>query len=127
MKLPVLALALLTAIPAFAQDRTPSQRQVLLELANVIGQSHSIRQVCNGPDDGFWYERMSNLLKTEDADFEFSERLRAAFNAGFLDSRQRYFACNRITRDAEARLGERGQDLARRLAAPPAAAPIPKP
>lgn len=123
MKLPlILSLSLLIALPALAQDRTPAQRQVLMELAGVIGQSHSIRQVCNGPEDGFWYERMLGLLKTEDADHEFSERLRAAFNAGFLDSRQRYFACNRITREAEARLGQRGQELARRLAGPAPAA-----
>ena len=127
MKRPfVVAVSLTLALPAVAQERDPVQRQILLELSGVIGQSHAVRQVCYGPDDAFWRDRMLSMLDAEDADFEFSQRLRGAFNAGFLDAKQRYPACNRLAQEAERGLSSQGQALARRLASPaPAAAPKP--
>jgi len=59
---------------------------------------------------------MMSLLETEDADFVFSERLRAAFNTGFMARRQQHPSCTAETRAAEADVSAQGQALARRLA-----------
>jgi uncharacterized protein (TIGR02301 family) len=107
---------LLLALLLAPQDRPPSDRQLLLELAHTIGEAHAIRQVCEGPQDQFWRGRMLSMLEAEDADFAFSERLRAAFNNGFLERQYAHPACNRLTREAESEVAARGQALARRLA-----------
>lgn len=111
-----LVLAALLTTPALAQDRTPADRQLLLELAHTIGEAHAIRQVCEGPQDQFWRTRMMSLLEAEEADFLLSERLRGAFNSGYLERQYAHPACNRLAREAEAEVGAKGQALARRLA-----------
>ena len=82
----------------------------------MIGEAHALRQVCNGADDQFWRSRMLSMLEAEDADFAFSERLRGAFNTGFVSRRTEHLSCTAATREAEAAVSRRGQDLARRLA-----------
>jgi len=109
-------LSLAAAAPGAAQARDPAQRQVLVELSRVIGEAHALRQICNGPDDQFWRSRMMSMLATEDADFAFAERMRNAFNTGFASRKAEHLSCNASTRDAEAAVSAKGQDLSRRLA-----------
>ena len=109
-------LSLAAAAPAAAQARDPAQRQILVDLSRVIGEAHALRQICNGPDDQFWRSRMMSMLATEDADFAFAERMRNAFNTGFASRKAEHLSCNASTRDAEAAVSAKGQDLARRLA-----------
>ena len=119
----VLAAAFLLSLAAtsavVAQDRDPARRQVIVELSRVIGEAHALRQICKGPDDQFWRSRMMSMLEAEDADFAFSERLRNAFNTGFVSRKTEHLSCTPGTREAEAAVSARGQDLARRLAAEP--------
>lgn len=111
-----LFLCIVVASPAIAQDRAPADRQLLLDLAHTIGEAHAIRQVCEGPQDQFWRGRMLSLLENESPDYAFSERLRAAFNAGYVARQQAHPVCNRQTREAEGGVAAKGQALARRLA-----------
>jgi uncharacterized protein (TIGR02301 family) len=111
-----IAVCLLIAGPALAQERSPADRQLLLELARTIGEAHAIRQVCEGPQDQFWRTRMLSLLEAEAPGFDLAERLRSAFNTGFLERQYAHPACNRLAREAEAEVSARGQALARRLA-----------
>ena len=113
----LLSLAATTA--AVAQERDPARRQVIVELSRVIGEAHALRQICKGRDDQFWRSRMMSMLEAEDADFAFSERLRNAFNTGFVSRKTQHLSCTAGTREAEAAVSARGQDLARRLAAEP--------
>jgi uncharacterized protein (TIGR02301 family) len=110
----VLALALTT--PAFAQDRTPTQRQTLVQLAYVLGQSHALRQACMGPDDQYWRERMTRLVQTESPDSAFDVRLRDSFNSGFSSSQAQFPSCGSDSRTEEARTASRGRALAASLA-----------
>ena len=114
-----LLLIAMIATPALAQERGPAERQILVDLSYVIGEAHALRQTCSGEGDQFWRNRMLTMLEAEDADRSFSERLRAAFNGGFIARRQMHPVCVRETRAAEDQVSAKGQDLARRLAAPP--------
>lgn len=112
-------LCLLLAAPAIAQTpaaRGPAERQVLVDLAQTLGEAHALRQLCNGPADQFWRDRMVQMLQTEAGDIVFEERLRRTFNAGYEGLRARFPACTAASRRAEEEVGARGRALASRLA-----------
>jgi len=110
------AAAIALASPAFAQDRTPTQRQTLVQLAYVLGQSHALRQACMGPDDQYWRERMARLVQTESPDSAFDVRLRDSFNSGFSSGQAQFPSCSSESRAEEAREAGRGRALASSLA-----------
>ena len=69
MRRAVLAILLAAcATPALAQERTPAERQVLVDLAYVLGESHALRQTCEGAGDMLWRSRMEEMLRVEAAD-----------------------------------------------------------
>lgn len=114
--LPVLAVLVLAA-PALAQERPPPERQSLVDLAYAIGESHALRQVCNGDGDQFWRDRMAELINTEQADEAFEARLKQSFNSGFAARRAQYPACDSDSRKAELAVARKGEGIAKRLAA----------
>ncbi len=109
----VLSLAFVAA--ASAQDRAPTARQALADLAGVLGQSHAIRQACSGRKDFSWRERMERLLSVEAADQGLRNRLVKAFNDGYAAGQAEYPTCTPASRQAAARLAGRGEALARDL------------
>ena len=64
-----------------ATPRPPEQRQILVELAYVLGESHALRRLCVGSTDGQWYSRMTRLIALEGDDPVFRQRLIDRFNA----------------------------------------------
>jgi uncharacterized protein (TIGR02301 family) len=117
----LLTFALLLAAPAFAtsalaQVRAPPERQALTDLAYALGESHALRQLCNGPNDQYWRDRMVRLTQVEDADSGFDAALRERFNTGYAAGQATAVACGPASRRAEAAAASRGQALARRLA-----------
>lgn len=121
----VLVLALAIAAPAFGQQREPVQRQVLVDLSYVLGEAHALRQLCAGPSDQFWRNRMLKLVETEGAEHGFAERLRQTFNTGYVARQAQYTQCSAQSREAETRVAAHGQDLARKLIVSPASAAQP--
>jgi uncharacterized protein (TIGR02301 family) len=111
----LLCAALALATPTFAQDRAPAQRQAVIDLAYVLGESHALRQLCEGPNDQYWRERMRQLVRTEVPDQDFERRLNTAFNTGFIAGQSIYPGCGRASRREEARLAQRGRTLAASL------------
>jgi uncharacterized protein (TIGR02301 family) len=111
----VLAIAAL-ALPAAAQDRSPSGRQDLADLAYVLGEAHALRQACQGPDDQYWRQRMVRLVQTEQPDAGFERHLREEFNTGFAIRQSQFPACTPASRRAESVAMVRGRALAERLA-----------
>jgi len=111
-RLLVLVLALSTGTAALAQDRTPAQRQTLNELAHVLGQSHALRQACEGPSDQYWRIRMSQLLQAETPDETFERRLREAFNTGYAAAQAQFQACDAGSRAEAVQVAHRGAALA---------------
>jgi uncharacterized protein (TIGR02301 family) len=122
---PLLVLALAVATPALGQQREPVQRQTLVDLAYVLGEAHSLRQLCAGPADQFWRNRMLKMIETENADRAFEQRLRETFNTGYVARQAQFTQCSPQSRDAETRVAAHGQDLARRLIVVPPPPPLP--
>lgn len=110
-----LAVLGLLASPALAQERTPPERQTLLDLAYTLGESHALRQVCSGEGDQFWRDRMVRLTETEAADAALDGRLKQAFNSGFATRQTEFPSCGPASRKAETAVTAKGQNLAAQL------------
>lgn len=114
---------------AWAQERAADERQTLLDLAYVLGESHALRQACEGVDDQYWRSRMVRLTEVEQADQAFDAQMRERFNTGFASRRSEYPLCDDASRKAEHAIARKGQALAEKLsrsmrpAVPPARAP----
>ena len=118
---PLLAFAVLSAPlagagSALAQDRGPAERQTLLDLAFTLGESHALRQLCQGGDDQYWRSRMVRLTEVEKADQTFDAQLRERFNTGFAARRGGFPGCEDASRQAEQAVARKGQALAVKLA-----------
>jgi uncharacterized protein (TIGR02301 family) len=100
---------------ALAQDRGPVERQTLLDLAFTLGESHALRQVCEGGDDQYWRSRMVRLTEVEKADQAFDAQLRERFNTGFAARQGEFPGCEDASRQAEQTVARKGQALAAKL------------
>ena len=113
-----LMLSLLAAAgTAHAQERTPPQRQTIIDLAYALGESHALRQACEGAYDQFWRDRMMNMTDAEAPDATLDRRMKEAFNSGFASRRAEFPACSRESRLAEVAAARRGEALAQRMGA----------
>jgi uncharacterized protein (TIGR02301 family) len=116
----LLALAVLSgpmagAGSALAQDRGPAERQTLLDLAFTLGESHALRQVCEGGGDQYWRSRMVRLTEVEKADQAFDAQLRDKFNVGFAARQGEFVSCDDASRQAEQAVARKGQALSAKL------------
>lgn len=109
-----LILACLTT-SALAQDREPVERQRLLDLAYALGESHALRQTCEGEADQFWRARMVRLTEVEQADQGFDAQMRERFNTGFAARQGEFPLCDVASRKAEQQAARKGQALALKL------------
>ena len=123
-RLPLNALLVLSALAgglvvggaALAQDRGPVERQALLDLAFTLGESHALRQVCEGAGDQYWRARMMRLTDVEQADGAFDAQLRDKFNTGFAARQGQFPECGEASLRAEQQAARKGQALAAKLA-----------
>lgn len=114
--LPIASLLLFAASAASAQDRTAEMRHALVGLTRVLGESHALRQACEGADDMYWRSRMTRLVETEQPDPEFEQQLKDGFNAGFAEMRRLYRSCDDGARRAQEMTAVRGRELSATLA-----------
>jgi len=114
----ILALVILAASPALAQERSPAERQSLVDLARVLGESHALRQACEGEADQVWRGRMHDLLEQEAADQGLKTRLSLAFNDGFHAGQALFPKCSEAARAEARRIAASGRALALKLAGP---------
>ena len=112
----VVLAVLAPAAAGFAQDRSPVERQKLLDLAFTIGESHALRQVCAGASDQYWRSRMVRLTEVEKADQAFDAQLRDKFNTGFAARQGQFVECDDASRQAEQAVARKGQALSAKLA-----------
>ena len=110
-----LAALALFASGAAAQERTPAERQTLIDLSYILGESHALRQACAGAEDQFWRTRMQRLVQAEQPDAAFDRRLKEAFNTGFVAGQTGFSSCTPQSRQAEAKAAARGRALAATL------------
>ncbi len=109
--------ALATSALAEPPVRTPEQRQVLIDLARVLGQAHALHRVCAGPADDTWRARMGRLLEVEAPSETLKAKLTESFNTGFASKEAQAKDCKAAT-VAEQAVAQKGAALSRRLAAP---------
>ena len=100
-----------------AQERAPAERQTLLDLAYVLGQTHALRQACEGEGDQYWRDRMARLIDVEAADEGFTGQMQSRFNAGYNSSQAEFPTCTAESRHALIAAAQRGQGLATKLSA----------
>ncbi len=116
LALAVLASVTLPASVARTQDRSPVERQKLLDLAFTLGESHALRQLCEGPGDQYWRSRMVRLTEIEKADQAFDAQLRDKFNTGFAAGQGQFQQCDETSRQAQQQSASKGQALSTQLA-----------
>jgi uncharacterized protein (TIGR02301 family) len=114
MRLRFLALVpILAAAPAAAQ--ATARGDTLVALAEVLGQSHALRQACAGPTDQYWRARMMRLMDVERPNGTLEGRLTEAFNDGYASRRALFKACSPQAKRAEAAAAARGRAIAAQL------------
>jgi uncharacterized protein (TIGR02301 family) len=116
LRLPLAALLIaVSATPVLAQEREPAERQRLLDLAYTLGESHALRQTCEGTSDQYWRSRMVRLTEVEQAEQGFDAQLRERFNVGFAARQGEFPLCDASSRKAEQQSARKGQALALKL------------
>ena len=116
----VLALpALAFAAPAMP-SRSPQARQLVIDLAYAMGETHALRQACLGETDQEWRVHMGRLVEVEAADPALGaggqRRLVESFNAGFNARSAQFPGCKPEVQPALEAAAAKGETLARRLA-----------
>lgn len=111
-----IATVLAAAAPALAQDRPVEMREALIGLTRVLGESHALRQACEGASDQHWRGRMNRLVETEQPDEDLDAKMKASFHAGFAEGRRLYPICSDGSRRALALAAIRGRELSTTLA-----------
>jgi uncharacterized protein (TIGR02301 family) len=112
---PVALVLALVATPVLAQERDARDRQRLLDLAYTLGESHALRQACQGESDQYWRSRMVRLTEVEQADQAFDAQMRERFNTGFASRRSEYPICDDASRKAEQQVSRKGQSQALKM------------
>jgi uncharacterized protein (TIGR02301 family) len=110
----LVAMALAAPATAAPAVRTPEQRQILLDLAHVLGQAHALHRVCAGAADDTWRGRMARMLEVEAPSDAFKAKLTESFNAGFTAKDAQAKDC-KSAGAAEAAVAKKGAALAQRL------------
>lgn len=112
---PIALVLALVAAPVLAQERDAKDRQRLLDLAYTLGESHALRQACQGETDQYWRSRMVRLTEVEQADQAFDAQMRERFNTGFASRRSEYPTCDDASRKAEQQVSRKGQSQALKM------------
>jgi uncharacterized protein (TIGR02301 family) len=115
-----LSLALLAApFPALAQEAPAAgpPLEVLVDLAETLGQAHAIRALCNGDSDQTWRNYMMNMLAIEAPSGPRRSALTGAFNRGYRSQNGRTPTCTSDMRQIEAQIAARGRQLSESVAA----------
>jgi uncharacterized protein (TIGR02301 family) len=120
-----LAALLLLFVPGLAcaaaalPPRSPQARQMVIDLAYAMGETHALRQACLGEGDQAWRVQMSRLVEVEQADPALGaagqRRLIEAFNAGFSAKSAQFPGCKPEVQPALEAAAAKGEALARRL------------
>jgi uncharacterized protein (TIGR02301 family) len=111
-----LAAALMLVAAAYPAAAQPPRAEIVADLAYATGQSHALRQLCQGADDQFWRGRMERIIDLEAKDQVDRAPLAERFNDGFRAARRQYPRCTEASRTAERAVAANGRALANLLA-----------
>jgi uncharacterized protein (TIGR02301 family) len=97
--------------------RGPDYFRDAADLAGALGSAHAIRVRCNGRDDQYWRQYMSDMLSYEAPNRgNLRSSLVAQFNEAYQDTTRDYLKCDNRAVEAEARFAREGQEIAERMA-----------
>ena len=125
MSLRTLAIAAFLAaslLSAAAQETPPPFREapidILVDLAETLGEAHAIRSLCNGDEDQTWRNYMFSMLNMEGpTGSPRRSAMTSAFNRGFRTQSSRNRSCTPDLPGLEAQIAARGRMLAESVAA----------
>jgi uncharacterized protein (TIGR02301 family) len=124
MNLRILAIAAFLAassLPAGAQEPAPFREapiDILVDLAETLGEAHAIRSLCNGDQDQTWRNYMFSMLNMEGpTGSPRRSAMTSAFNRGFRNQSSRNRSCTPDLPGLEAQIAARGRMLAESVAA----------
>lgn len=113
----LIALAVLNAAPARAQDVAAPFDPDLLRLAEILGSLHYLRGICAGNDGQKWRNQMQALVDAETPSGERRTRMIASFNRGYRGFQQTYRSCTPAANVAIGRYLAEGSKISRDLTA----------
>lgn len=118
MLVTVLALG---ALPMSVSAQPPTREapiEIVIDLAETLGEAHAIRSICNGDRDQTWRNYMFSMLSIEGpTGSPRRAALTSAFNRGFRSQQGRNDACTPAMQQMEAQIAARGRMLAESVAA----------
>lgn len=107
--------------PASAQEPPPIREapiEMLVDLAETLGEAHAIRSICNGDQDQTWRNYMFSMLNMEGpTGSPRRSAMTSAFNRGFRNQSSRNGSCTPDMPGLEAQIAARGRALAESVAA----------
>lgn len=110
----LLALALLTSLPAQAAEAAYDGR--MLRLAEILGSLHYLRNLCGEPG-AKWRDRMEQILATENPEPDRRARYIASFNRGYAAYAKNYSVCTDTAITAIDLYMKEGETLSREIVA----------
>lgn len=115
---PILALA---CFPLQANAQAPVREapiEIVIDLAETLGEAHAIRSICRGDGDQTWRNYMFSMLSMEGpTGSPRRAALTSAFNRGFRSQQNRSGSCTPEMQQMEAQIAARGRMLAESVAA----------
>jgi uncharacterized protein (TIGR02301 family) len=123
LAVPLAGLLLLAAAHAQEAPTTPSPPQLapydagLVRLAEILGATHYLRELCGAGEGTLWRDQMQGLLDAEQSDSTRIARLTDAFNRGYESFETVYRTCTPAASLAVDRYTEEGARIARDIAA----------
>ena len=105
--------------PSFGQAAGQDQRPYddkLLQLSEILGAVHFLRELCNGVDGMMWRDRMVELMDAEGSSALRRVRLTRAFNSGYRSYSRTYSSCTPTAQTAITKFMSEGAVIADSLA-----------
>ena len=90
--------------------------EMLVDLAETLGQAHAVRSACNGDSDQTWRDYMMSIFAMEAPSGARRATLTTAFNRGYRAQSGRTPTCSSNMTSIEAGIAKRGRELSEQIA-----------
>ena len=117
-----LALAVFCAAPGAARAQSaeagtddslpPAYEEQMLQLSEILGSLHYLRELCKSGEDGLWRAQMEEMITREEPGANRKAFLIARFNRGFRGLREVYRECTPAAAEAANRYLRQGMRIA---------------
>jgi uncharacterized protein (TIGR02301 family) len=90
----------------------PAYENQMLQLAEVLGSLHYLRELCGADEGQTWRDQMTSLLEAEEPSDDRRAQLIAHFNRGFRGYQEIYRECTKPAAEAANQFLNQGMRLA---------------